>query len=117
MGADDHHAGTFIGGEQRTNREAAAQRFRRRQHIRRDAVVHVGVKLARTANARLHFIKNQQRVVLVAQLAKPLQECFICRNHTALALHRLDDHRTGVVINQRFGRLQIVKHRMANVRR
>ncbi|MNV70416.1 hypothetical protein D3C71_1633820 [compost metagenome] len=117
MGADNHHAGAFVGGQHCADREAAAQRFRRRQHVRRDAVVHVGIQLAGATHAGLDFIKDQQRVVLIAQLAQTLQEGFLRRDHTALALHRLDDHRTGIVVNQLFSGLQIVKHRVTNIRR
>lgn len=49
--------------------------------------------------AGLHFIKNQQRVMAIAQLAQTLQEGFSSRHYAALALHRLDNHRAGIVIN------------------
>ena len=70
MGADGHHAGAGLCGQQRADGEAAAQRFGGSQHIGRHAVVHIGVQLAGAPDPSLHFIENQQGVVLVAKLTQ-----------------------------------------------
>ncbi|CCK14068.1 ion transporter, putative [Cronobacter universalis NCTC 9529] len=117
VGADAHYGRAALGSEHRANREAAAKRFGGGEHIRRHAVMHISVEVAGAAHAGLHFVENQQRVVAIAQLAQPLQEGFSSRHHAALALHRLDNHRAGIVINQRRGGIEIVKHGMADLRR
>ena len=79
--------------------------------------MHIGIQLAGAAHAGLDFVENQHRVMTIAQLAQPLQEFFFRRKHAALALHRLDDHRTGGVVNQLAGRLQIVINTVTDIRR
>ncbi|MOA34834.1 hypothetical protein D3C78_1562430 [compost metagenome] len=116
MRAHDHDAGTFVGRQHCPNRESTTECFGCRQHIRRHAVVHIRIQLAGTTDTGLDFIKNQQRIVAIAQFAQPLQERFIGRHHAALTLHRLDDHRAGIVINQLSCRGQIVINGVTNVR-
>ncbi|MNF83817.1 hypothetical protein D3C84_661500 [compost metagenome] len=76
--------------------------------------MHVGEQLTGTAYAGLHFVEDQQRVVLVAQLAGTLQVSNVCRDHTALALDRLDDHGAGLVGDLRLECFQIVVRHMAD---
>jgi hypothetical protein len=71
VGTDGHHAGAGLCRQQRADRETAAQRFGGGQHIGRHAVVHIGIQLAGAPDPGLHFIENQQGVVLVAKLRRP----------------------------------------------
>ena len=70
VGTDGHHAGAGLCRQQRADRETAAQRFGGGQHIGRHAVVHIGIQLAGAPDPGLHFIENQQGVVLVAKLTQ-----------------------------------------------
>ena len=79
--------------------------------------MHIGIQLTGTAHAGLHFIENQYRVVTIAQLTQPLQERFLCRKNAALTLHRLDNYRTGGVVDQFAGGLQIVINTVTDIRR
>ncbi len=117
MGANGHHPGEFVGGQHGTNWEAATESLGGGEHVRRNAIMHIGIQLAGAANPGLDLIENQHRVVTIAQFAQPLQEGFIRRQHAALALHGLDDHRTGGIVDQLAGRLEIVIDRVADIRR
>ena len=110
-------AGDLVGGQHGADREAAAQRFGAGQNIRGHAVVHIGEQRSGTPHTTLYFIKDEQRLVLIAQLAQSLQESRRGRRHAAFALNRLHHHRAGVVIHHRFYRLQIVEGNMDNIRR
>ncbi len=109
--------GNLLGGQDRTHRETAAERFGAGQNIRRHAVVHIGKQGAGTPHPALHFIKHQQRLVLVAQRAQPFQEFRRGCRHAAFALNRLHHHRAGVIVHHRFYRMQIVKRHVDNVSR
>lgn len=117
MRADAEGLRQRVGGQHRRQWETAAQRFCGSENIGRYAVVHIGVERAGTADAALHFIENQQRVMGIAQLAQPAQEGGIRRHHAAFALNRLHNHRAGVVVNQRGGRVEIVIGGVFNARR
>ena len=77
--------------------EAAAQSLRARQDVGNDALLHVREERAGAAHAALDLVQDQQRVVLVAQAARRLQELGRARRHPAFALHRLEDHGADVV--------------------
>ena len=79
--------------------------------------MHIGEQRSGTPHTTLYFIKDEQRLVLIAQLAQSLQESRRGRRHAAFALNRLHHHRAGVVIHHRFYRLQIVEGNMDNIRR
>ncbi len=70
VGADIHHLRQIFAGQHRADRETAAQRLGGGEHVRRHAVVHIGVERTGAAHAALHFVKNQQRLVLIAQRAQ-----------------------------------------------
>ena len=56
------HAGCgFRGREARADRETAAERFRQRHHIRRNADALVGEEIAGAAHAGLHLVERQQQ--------------------------------------------------------
>lgn len=77
MSTHGHYAGAAFRCQQRADRETAAQRFRGGKHVRRHAIVHIGVQLPGTADAGLDFIENQQRIVRIAQLTQAAQEFHI----------------------------------------
>ncbi|MNI63336.1 hypothetical protein D3C73_1186980 [compost metagenome] len=79
--------------------------------------MHIGIQFAGTSHASLHFIKNQQRIVAIAEFAQSLQKGLCRRHHATFPLNRLNNNRTGGVINQLAGRVKIVIHRMADIRR
>ena len=58
-------------GEQAAHGDAAGQRLGQRHHVGLDAPVLVGEPLAGAAHAGLHFVEDQQQLVLVAQLRSP----------------------------------------------
>ena len=53
--------------------------------------------------------------MLIAQLAQALQKLWRRSRHTALALDRLNHHRTGVIIHHRFHCVEIVKGNVDDV--
>ena len=107
----------ILGGEHRTDRETAAERFRAGQNIRCYAVVHISKQVSGTPHPTLHFIKHQQRLVLVAQLAQPLQKFRGGRRDAAFPLNGLDHHGTGVIVHHRFNGVEIVKRHVDDIRR
>ncbi len=115
VGANAHHQRQIFARQHRTNREAAAQRFGAGEHIRRDAIMHVGIKRTGTANAALHFIKNQQSLMLITELTQSTQERRIGRQHAAFTLNGFNNDCAGMVINQFSRRSQIVKRGMLDL--
>ena len=109
--------GNLLSGQHRAYREAATERLRAGEDIRRHAVVHIGKQIAGTPHPALHFIKYQQRLVLVTKFTQTLQEFRRSRSDAALSLNRLNDHRAGVIVHHRFDRMQIVKRDMDDIRR
>ena len=85
---------TFL-GQNGAERESAADAFRRRHDIRRDAGPFMREQLAGAAHAGLHLIHAEDDVVLVAHRAQVAQELRIGRAHAAFALDRLDDDAAG----------------------
>ena len=117
MGTYGHYAGAAFRCQQRADRETAAQRFRGGKHVRRHAIVHIGVQLPGTADAGLDFIENQQRIVRIAQLTQAAQEFHIRWYDAAFPLHRFNDHCAGIVVDQRLCRVEVVKDSVLNLRR
>ena len=73
--------------------------------------------MARTPDAGLHFVKNQQRIILITKLAQTLQKGFVRRQHAAFALNRFDNHRASMIVNHGFYRIQIIERNMDNIGR
>ena len=102
----DHHA----------DRQARAEPLRERHDVRHDAEVLRGEHLAGAADARLHFVEDQQNAVPVAQRAQALQEAIRRHQVTALALDRLDQDRRDFVrrhVAREQHLLDVVEHRRA----
>ena len=66
--------GYLLRRQYRAHRETATERLRAGEDIRRHAVVHIRKQVTGTPHPTLHFIKHQQRLMLIAQFAQPLQE-------------------------------------------
>ena len=107
----------LLRGQHSADREAAAQRFRTGKNIRRHAVVHIGEQIAGAPHTALNFIKHQQRLMPIAQLAQALQKRWRCGGDAAFSLDRLHHHRAGMVIHHRFHRVQVVERNMDDIRR
>ena len=60
--------GDLAFGQHRAAGDAAAERLGQRHHVGRDAKMLIGKPLAGPSAAGLHFVKNQQQLVLVAKL-------------------------------------------------
>src|SRR5690606_29448538 len=101
--------GQLLGGQDRGNREAAAQALGAGEDVRHHVVVHVGEQVAGTANPSLHFVEDQQRIMLVAQLAYTFQVGLLGRTNPTFALDRLQHYGTGLVGNGRFQRRQVIE--------
>jgi glutamate-1-semialdehyde 2,1-aminomutase len=82
--------------QHRTDRKAAAERFRQRDHVGDDAIRMAGEQLAGAAHAALDLVEDQQGVVAIAQRAQAAQECFRGRGDAALALHGFHQHRADI---------------------
>ena len=98
-------AGDIMGGQHRADREAAAKRLGAGQNIRRHAVMHIGKQRACAPHTALYFIKHQQCLVLVAEIAQSLQEFRRRCRHSAFTLNRLDHHRAGMIVHHGFHRV------------
>ena len=83
--------------QQRRDREAVAQRLGGGDHVRHDAVIVSRERLARAADAALHFVEDQQRAGFVAALAQRREEFLAHVECAAHALHGLDDDRRRVL--------------------
>ena len=87
--------------EQGRARDAAAEALGERHDVGRDAEVLIGEPLAGPAAAGLHFVEDQQQVVLVGQLAQLGEEAVGRDADAAFALNRLDQDRRRFVVDQR----------------
>ena len=68
--AGGHALAGFLGGEERADRKAAAERLGERHDVGRNAGPLIGEQLAGAAHAALHLVEDQQQAVLVAQRAQ-----------------------------------------------
>ncbi|MCW0462677.1 hypothetical protein NB717_003745 [Xanthomonas sacchari] len=91
--AELHGLGDLRPGQQRADREAAAQRLGQGHDVGSDLVLPVREQGAGAAHAALDLVQHQQRAVVIAQGPHLRQEARRRRHHPALALHRLQHHR------------------------
>src|SRR5262249_4521048 len=87
-----------VGGEQSTQWNAEAERFRERQNIGPDAELFIVEVAARTSNAALDLVKDQERPMPVTQLARRLQERLAAGMNATLSLQRLDNDGANAVV-------------------
>ena len=88
-------------GQDRADREAAAQALGAQQDIGFDLGPFVGIELACAAQAALHFIQDQQQAKLVADLAGRLEKRQIGGANSPFTLDRLIEDRCGIVSDRR----------------
>ena len=95
MHARCHAFAGFVCGEARSERKASADSFGNGHDVGRNTGVFIGKKFTCPAYTALHFIKDQQQAVLIAQFAQAPQTMRRNRPHTALALNRLNQNSSG----------------------
>lgn len=94
--------------QQRRERHAAADALAERHDVRLDAGELVREQRAGATAAALHFVDDEQQVVLLRQCAQLLHEFARRRDHAAFALDRLEHHGNGLVVDQPLDRIDIV---------
>ncbi len=99
----------FLLGQDRAEREAAADAFGRGHDVGRDAGPFMREQLAGAAHAGLHLIHAEDDVVFVAHRAQVAQELHVGRTHAALALDRLDDDAAGAGPDRVTHRVHVVE--------
>ena len=115
--ADFKTRGDFRATQHRADGQAAAEPFRRGHDVRRHPEFLVQVERAAAADAGLHFVKNQQRVVAVACLARGAHEIRMRRRHAALALNQFQNHRASRVVRGGFKRAGVVERQVRDAAR
>ncbi len=94
----EQHRENLFGSYRRANRHhAAAQRFRQAQNVRLNVLVLAGKHPTGAPHPGLHFVEDQQRAKLIAQLTHGGQVALWRQNHAAFTLNRLEDHRRHVI--------------------
>ena len=68
-----------------------------RHDVGRDVVLLIGVQRAAAAVPALHFVTDEQNVVLRTPCGELFDESLVERRHAALPLHALDDDRAGIL--------------------
>src|SRR5690554_1239824 len=89
----DHH---------RAGRNSSGERLCSSQYIWLDAIELVGKGLSGSSHTTLHFIVDEQKIVLITELSHSLKEGRICWNNTTFTLDGLHDDGTGMLVNERF---------------
>ncbi len=85
-----HALAGLRGGEEGPDRKAAAERLGERHDVGRHPGVLIGEQVAGAPHAGLHFVEDQQRAVLVGELAQLAQGLVRRHPHAPLALDGLD---------------------------
>ena len=76
----------------------------------------IGEPRAGAAHAGLHFVEDQQQLVLVGQLAQPFEVAGRRQVDAAFALDRLDQDGAGLVVDQLGDRVEIAERGVAEAR-
>ncbi len=98
----------FLTSQQRSQRHAAANTLGQRHDVRHNVRLLVGKHGARTPHARLHFINDEQQLVLVGQLAQALHEFLGGGDDAGFALHGFEHDGDGLVVDQLAHGFQVV---------
>jgi hypothetical protein len=88
-----------LAGDQRADRQPAAERLGGGQRVGHDARLLVGPQRPAAAQAALDLVVEQRRAVRVARLARGAQQIVVQRPHAALALDRLEQDRGGALVD------------------
>ncbi len=86
-------------GQTGSDRQTAAEALGQRHHIGGDAVVLVGEERAGAADPGLHLVEDQQRAVPGGEFAGRDQVTGRRDDDTALPHDRLQEHRSGVIVD------------------
>ena len=100
--------GDLLAGEDGADGEAAAQALGAGHDVRDNAVLLMAVERAGTAHAGLHLVEDEQDARFVAQRAHGLEILGLGGGHAALALHRLQQDRGGLIVDGGLERVQVV---------
>ena len=88
--------GQALAGDQRADRQPAAERLGGRQRVGHDARVLVGPQRAGAPQAALDLVEDERGAVGVAGRARGAQDVLAEHVDAALALHRLEQDRGGL---------------------
>src|SRR4051794_9234499 len=91
--------GQALAGEDRADRQPAAERLGGRQRVGHDTRLLEGPQRPAAAQAALDLVVEQRRAVRVARLARGAQQAVGQRPDAALALDRLEQDRGGPVVD------------------
>ena len=83
--------GEFFRQQGGAHGQAAGQPFGRGDHVRTDAVLHIGIQGAGPAVAGLNLIDHEEDILLLQERIQFFHKTGIQRNHAALALNALDE--------------------------
>jgi len=110
--ADDHALGRILRREACPHRKAAANAFCRGENVRRNAVMFIGVELARARDAALNLIEDEHQAVLIADFAQALEEFGRRRPDAAFALNRFNEKPRSMIVDERARGVEIVERRI-----
>ena len=89
--------------------EPVAHRLGHRDDVGHDTGVFEAEPLTGAGEAGLHLVDHHQQATLVAQRTDPSEVLGVGRDHTAFALHRLDQHRRHRRIDRRLERGEVAE--------
>ncbi len=96
MNTGGHAFGSVSGCKAGAHRETTTNSLGDGHDVGLDARPFMSEEFAGTANARLHFVEDQQKTLVIADLAQQTHELFREATQTALALHRLEQNCCGL---------------------
>ena len=105
--------GHLVSRQAGANRHPAPQPLRQRHDVRGDPKVLVGEQAPGAADAGLDLIEDQQRAPLSGDVPAGLEKRRGGDTHPSFALHRLDQHRSGLGRHRRSQRVTIVERHVA----
>ena len=106
MVAGREDVGQALAGDERADRQAAAERLGGGQRVGHHAGVLVGPQRAGPAQPALDLVEDERGAVGVARGARGAQDVLAELVDAALALDRLEQHRGGVLVDGRGDRLR-----------
>src|SRR6476646_6445404 len=109
MGADDHARGGFLARQASTHREAAADALGGGHDVRNYVVMLVAIKVSGARDAALNLVEHQHQIVLVARGAEAGEELVRPRADSALALDRLDQEASRILVDRSKRRIEVVE--------
>ena len=86
-------------GNERADRQSAAESLRESYNVRLHAEIFVGEKFAGASDSGLDLVEYQQYVALIAELSERFYRFRVEPIDSALALYRLGSDRADAVVN------------------